>query len=103
MPGIKDLSIINSNTSGVQVLSNPAQKRHTMQPGLVRFGKSDGIQTNQIAEGKTDFNLRGNNYHLAYVMTDTHEGFHPFQRIEAHPAEEDAGVLLVPIRNPAQI
>ena len=93
MAGIKDLSIVNSNTatampaeSGTQTtLCSPAlcdSKNLTVYKRTISHGKQFNVQT-------------GNDYHLIYVMQTPTKGVIHFGN-QTHEAQEGAGVVLTP-------
>ena len=93
MAGIKDLSIVNSNTatampaeSGTQTtLCSPAlcdSKNLTVYKRTISHGKQFNVQT-------------GNDYHLIYVMRTPTKGVIHFGN-QTHEAQEGAGVVLTP-------
>jgi mannose-6-phosphate isomerase-like protein (cupin superfamily) len=88
MAGIRDLTIVNSNTCE----STPVES------GTVKSLCSSGnltVYRRTIAPGRQFDVQAGNDYHLAYVISAPANGAIHF-RNESHKADDGAGVLLVP-------
>jgi mannose-6-phosphate isomerase-like protein (cupin superfamily) len=93
MAGIRDLTIVNSNTCE----STPVDygtTRTLCSPELC--GSTNlSVYRRTIASGR-QFDLQaGKNYHLVYVMQAAPKGVIRFKN-ETYPADEGAGLLLVP-------
>lgn len=93
MAGIKDVSIVNSNTAEAKAVEAGIQK--TLCSPELCSSKHLTVYKQTILPGK-QWNLQaGNDYDLVYVMKAPAQGVIYFGN-ESHPAEEGAGVLLVP-------
>jgi mannose-6-phosphate isomerase-like protein (cupin superfamily) len=93
MANISDISVINSNKTESRPFEAGAEVV-LCSPALCG-SENLTVYKRSIDEGKK-FDLQaGNNYHLVYVMRTPIRGFIHFKE-KAHPAEEGAGVLLVP-------
>jgi mannose-6-phosphate isomerase-like protein (cupin superfamily) len=93
MPGIKDLSIVNSNKAEARPVEFGTQAT-LCSPGLC--GSKNLTVYKQIVSAGKQYDLQaGSDYHLVYVMNNPTKGAVQF-RNETHPAEEGAGVLLIP-------
>jgi mannose-6-phosphate isomerase-like protein (cupin superfamily) len=93
MAGIKDLSIVNSNTAEARAVESGTEAT-LCSPGLCN-SKNLTVHKRTISAGK-QLNLQaGDDYHLVYVMNTPSKGAVHFNN-EAHQAEEGAGVLLIP-------
>lgn len=93
MPGISDISIIDSNTSATRPFDSGAEAILCSRDlcganNLTVFKRT-------ISKGR-HFNLEaGSEYHLVYVLQTAAEASVQFGN-HSHPAEEGAGVLLAP-------
>src|SRR5262245_6607277 len=93
MPGIKDLSIVNSNTAESKPVAH-GMERVLCSPDLC--GSTNlSVYRRTIVQGKSLDIQAGDKYHLIYVMNSPAKASVHF-RNEAHNAEEGVGVLLVP-------
>ena len=93
MANISDISVINSNTTDSRPFE--AGTEVTLCSPALCGSENLTVYKRTIAEGK-QFDLpAGNDFHLLYVMRTPARGLIHFQGT-AHPAEEGAGVLLVP-------
>ena len=100
MPGIKDLSIVNSNTAEARPVESGTETT-LCSPDLCG-SKNLTVYKRTISKGK-QFDLQaGNDYHLVYVMSTPTKGSVHYKN-EAHEAEEGAGVLLKPSENPRDL
>jgi mannose-6-phosphate isomerase-like protein (cupin superfamily) len=91
MPGIKDLSIVNSNTAEARPVESGTETT-LCSPALCN-SKNLTVYKRTVSKGK-QFNLQaGNDYHLVYVMRTPTQGYVHYGN-QAHAAEEGAGVLL---------
>jgi mannose-6-phosphate isomerase-like protein (cupin superfamily) len=93
MPGIKDLSIVNSNTATAMPVESGMQAT-LCSPDLCG-SKNLTVYKRTISQGKQLTVQAGNDYHLIYVMKTPAQGVIHFAN-QAHPAEEGAGVLMIP-------
>lgn len=93
MAGIKDLSIVNSNTAESKTVAHGSEK---ILCGLDFCGaKNLTVYRRTIAQGRK-FEIHADDaYHLAYVMNSPAKGAVHFAGKE-HAAEEGAGVLVCP-------
>src|SRR5262245_41861006 len=92
MPGIKDLSIVNSNTATATPVESGTEV--TLCSPELCGSKNLTVYKRTISHGKM-FDLQaGNNYHLVYVMNPARGSIR--YKNETHEAEEGAGVLLNP-------
>jgi mannose-6-phosphate isomerase-like protein (cupin superfamily) len=92
MPGIKDLSIVNSNTAKATPVESGTEVI-LCSPELCG-SKNLTVYKRTISQGKK-FDLQaGSNYHLVYVMNPARGSIR--YKNETHEAEEGAGVLLNP-------
>lgn len=93
MANISDISIVDSNTSESRPFE-AGTEAILCSPALCG-SENLTVYKRTLSEGKT-FDLQaGSNYHLVYVMRTPAKGFIHFKG-QTHPAEEGAGVLLVP-------
>jgi len=93
MANISDISVINSNTTDSRPFE--AGTEVTLCSPALCGSENLTVYKRTIAEGK-QFDLpAGNDFHQLYVMRTPARGLIHFQGT-AHPAEEGAGVLLVP-------
>jgi len=93
MAGIKDLSIVNSNTAKATPVESGTQT--TLCSPSLCGSKNLTVYKRTISQGK-QFNLQaGNDYHLIYVMRTPTKGVIQFGN-QTHEAEEGGGVVLTP-------
>jgi mannose-6-phosphate isomerase-like protein (cupin superfamily) len=93
MPGIKDLSIVNSNTAPAVPVESGTETT-LCSPDLCG-SKNLTVYKRTISQGK-QYNVQaGKDYHLVYVMRTPTKGSIHYGN-QAHTAEEGAGVLLKP-------
>ena len=93
MANISDISVVNSNTGESRPFESGTEM--TLCSPALCGSENLTVYKRTIAEGK-QFNVEaGNNYHLVYVMRAPAKGSIHFKE-KTHPAEEGAGVLLVP-------
>ena len=91
MPGITDLSIVNSNTAKTTPVESGTEA--TLCSPELCGSKNLAVYKRTISQGKK-FDLQaGNNYHLVYVMKPAKGSIR--YKNETHESEEGAGVLLV--------
>ena len=93
MANISDISVINSNTTESRPFE--AGTEVTLCSPALCGSENLTVYKRTIAEGKQFDVQAGNNFHLVYVMRTPVRGFIHFKQA-VHPAEEGAGVLLVP-------
>jgi mannose-6-phosphate isomerase-like protein (cupin superfamily) len=92
MPGIKDLSIVNSNKAEAKPVEFGTEAT-LCSPDLCS-SKNLTVYKQTVSAGK-QYNLQaGSDYHLVYVMNNASGTVQ--HKNENHPAEEGAGVLLAP-------
>ena len=92
MPGITDLSIVNSNTAKTTPVESGTEA--TLCSPELCGSKNLTVYKRTISHGKK-FDLQaGNNYHLVYVMKPAKGSIR--YKNETHDPEEGAGVLLLP-------
>ena len=92
MPGITDLSIVNSNTAKTTPVESGTEA--TLCSPELCGSKNLTVYKRTISQGKK-FDLQaGNNYHLMYVMKPAKGSIR--YKNETHDPEEGAGVLLLP-------
>jgi len=93
MAGIKDLSIVNSNTATAMPAESGTQT--TLCSPALCDSKNLTVYKRTISHGK-QFNVQaGNDYHLIYVMQTPTKGVIHFGN-QTHEAQEGAGVVLTP-------
>ena len=93
MAGIKDLSIVNSNTATAMPAESGTQT--TLCSPALCDSKNLTVYKRTISHGK-QFNVQaGNDYHLIYVMRTPTKGVIHFGN-QTHEAQEGAGVVLTP-------
>ena len=93
MPGIKNLSIVNSNTAEAKPVAHGTE-RILCSPDLC--GSTNlSVYRRTIAQGRKLDIQAGDQYHLVYVMNSPGKATVNF-RNQAHEAEEGVGVLLTP-------
>ena len=93
MPSIKDLTIVNSNTTTAKKVDHGLE-RTLCSPELCD-SKNLTVYKRTLAKGKRYDLEAGPSYHLVYVMSSASGGQVSFKG-SAHAAEEGAGVLLIP-------
>ena len=93
MAGIKDLSIVNSNTAKATAVASGTEA--TLCSPSLCGSKNLTVYKRTIAKGKKFTVDSGTRYHLIYVM-NTPKGGAVLFRNKTHKAEEGAGVLLIP-------
>ena len=93
MPGINDLSIVNSNTCESRPFESGTEKT-LCSPGLCG-APNLSVYRRTIAQGRQFDVKAGNDYHLVYLLRTPSKGVVHFEN-KAHEAEEGAGVLLSP-------
>ena len=93
MVTISDVSIINSNTAVAQTVESGLER--TICGESLCGSKTLTVYRRTVAQGRQFEPQAGDDYHLLYVMETPNEGFISFNN-EMQPAEEGAGVLLVP-------
>jgi mannose-6-phosphate isomerase-like protein (cupin superfamily) len=93
MPGIADITIVNSNTCESKAVESGTVK--TLCSPDVCGSKNLTVYRRTITPGRR-FDLQaGADYHLVYVISAPGKGAVHFKN-EAHEAEDGAGVLLAP-------
>jgi mannose-6-phosphate isomerase-like protein (cupin superfamily) len=93
MPGIKNLSIVNSNTAEAKPVAHGTE-RVLCSPDLC--GSTNlSVYRRTIAQGRKLDIQAGDQYHLVYVMNSPGKATVNF-RDQAHDTEEGVGVLLTP-------
>ncbi len=93
MATISDVSIINSNTAEAKSVESGLERTICSQ-GLCG-SKTLTVYRRTVLEGRRFEPQGSDDYHLVYVMESPKEAVISFNG-ETHPAEEGAGVLLVP-------
>jgi mannose-6-phosphate isomerase-like protein (cupin superfamily) len=93
MAGIKDLSIVNSNTAQARTVESGTEA--TLCSPSLCGSKNLTVYKRTISAGKQLNVQAGSDYHLIYVMNTPSKGTVQYQN-ESHRAEEGAGVLLIP-------
>ena len=93
MATISDVSIINSNTAEAKPVESGLER--TICGESLCGSKNLAVYRRTVAQSHRFEPQVGDDYHLLYVMETPNEGFISFNG-ETHPAEEGAGVLLVP-------
>jgi len=93
MPTIDDVSIINSNTAETRNVDSGLEK--TLCSDSLCGSKTLDVYRRTILEGHAFEPQADNQYHLLYTMETSTKGIISYND-ETLPAEEGAGVLLVP-------
>lgn len=93
MATISDVSIINSNTAEAKPVETGLER--TLCGDDLCGSKTLTVYRRTVLEGRQFEPQGSDDYHLVYVMETSKDGVISFNG-ETHPAEEGAGVLLVP-------
>ncbi|MAF49921.1 MAG: cupin domain-containing protein [Rhodospirillales bacterium] len=93
MATISDVSIINSNTAEAKPVETGLER--TICGDDLCGSKTLTVYRRTVLEGRQFEPQGSDDYHLVYVMETSKDGVISFNG-ETHPAEEGAGVLLVP-------
>jgi mannose-6-phosphate isomerase-like protein (cupin superfamily) len=93
MPTIDDISIINSNTVEARQVDTGLER--TICSDALCGSKTLTVYRRTVSDGKVYDLQASDDYQLVYVMETSQDGTISFNG-ESHPAEEGAGVLLVP-------
>ena len=93
MATISDVSIINSNTAEAKAVDSGLER--TICSENLCGSKTLTVYRRTVSDGRQFETRSGDDYHLVYVMAAPNGGLIRFND-ETHPAEDGAGVLLVP-------
>jgi mannose-6-phosphate isomerase-like protein (cupin superfamily) len=93
MVTLSDVSIINSNTAEAKLVDSGTER--TICSESLCGSKTLDVFRRTVSDGRRFEPEAGDDYHLVYVMGASKEGNISYNG-ESHPAEEGAGVLLVP-------
>lgn len=93
MATINDVSIINSNTAEARPVGYGLER--TICGESLCGSKNLTVYRRTVSDGQRFESPAGDDYHLIYLMAGSTAGSITFNG-ETHPAEEGAGVLLVP-------
>lgn len=93
MATIDDVSIINSNNAEARPVDSGLER--TICGDALCGSKSLTVYRRTVSKGRQFEQPAGDKYHLLYLMEASKPGVVSFNN-EEHPAEEGAGVLLIP-------